>query len=94
MIRALIAGAVLVVAAATLVVAGGGNSQPASQHSGQPVSRHSVPPPDPLLAFTARAGVPGTGAVIDAISDEFEPPWTFNYQSNLSSNGRLFQRRE
>jgi Tol biopolymer transport system component len=63
MIRALIAGAVLVVAAATLVVAGGGNSQPASQHSGQPASRHSVPPPDPLLAFTARAARGGTSQV-------------------------------
>lgn len=39
------------------------------------------------LGLTARAGVPGTGAVIDAISDEFEPPWTFDYQMNLSSNG-------
>lgn len=39
------------------------------------------------LGLTSSGGVPGTGIVIDAISDEFEPPWTFNYQANVSSNG-------
>ncbi|HEV7406040.1 MAG TPA: hypothetical protein VGO11_24050 [Chthoniobacteraceae bacterium] len=39
------------------------------------------------LVIASRGGVPGTGVVIDAISDEFEPPWTFDYQNNLSSNG-------
>jgi hypothetical protein len=40
-----------------------------------------------VLASHAIAGVPGVGVVVDAISDEFEAPWTFNYQTNLSSNG-------
>lgn len=50
-------------------------------------ARHLAPLLCGWLVYAARAGVPGTGAVIDAISDEFEPPWTFNDQSNLSSNG-------
>jgi hypothetical protein len=39
------------------------------------------------LIVSSGAGVPGVGIVIDAISDEFEPPWTFDYQANVSSNG-------
>ncbi|MEQ1862256.1 MAG: hypothetical protein ABMA13_20250 [Chthoniobacteraceae bacterium] len=35
----------------------------------------------------ALGGVPGLGVVVDAISDEFEAPWSFNSQTNLSANG-------
>ena len=42
-----------------------------------------------LVAFPRPvvAGVPGYGTVIDAISDEFEPPWSYDYVNNYSSNG-------
>lgn len=42
-----------------------------------------------LVAFpqTVLAGVPGDGAVIDAISDEFESPWSYDYIQNQSANG-------
>jgi len=39
------------------------------------------------LAGHALAGVPGVGIVIDAISDEFEAPFSFDHQANISSNG-------
>lgn len=40
-----------------------------------------------FLGGIARGGVPGQGAVIDVISDEFESPWTFDQVQNRSSNG-------
>lgn len=39
------------------------------------------------LVAGAGAAVPGTGAVVDAVSDEFEAPWSFDYQTNRSANG-------
>ena len=36
---------------------------------------------------SAIAGVPGIGNVIDAISDEFEAPWSYDYAQNRSANG-------
>lgn len=33
------------------------------------------------------AGVPGSGYIVDALSDEFENQWSFDYANNTSSNG-------
>ena len=55
MVRALIAGAVLVAVAVTLIFAAGGD--------GSSATRHPIPPPDPMVAFTARADGDGASQI-------------------------------
>ena len=55
MVRGLIAGAVLVAAAVTLIFAAGGD--------GRSTTRHPIPPPDPMVAFTARADRDGASQI-------------------------------